>query len=409
MPRPGRLYRTLDGVPRPLFEVVTDNLGTVTDRNISSITITHGKSSPGGGVSPSTAEVVFPDGRTAGAGDPLSVSLTSAAATHIGSTVGQGPLGIGPRFRGRVGRQRRNDRGHRAETTVFAASWTAQLSSAPTTHTFPSGTDIGTLLRTIMRPPYLAPHIDVRTQGTFDRTWGDQTGTYSDLIGPFAADIGILVADQRNGTTRVQTMPFRRDSALDAVASSWPLTRSQALAPMTYEQPSETLPTVYYVDRRDSTGTVVRNSSGTDDGTAQVKVLDWTYFREYSEQWRYVHALRAQTFEHSYRPQSLSVDLLLLYRLGMAGSAHHLNQLGRLLTLDPGEPVFFAGDWPPALRGIHFAQGIREQITGNSWQLDLDLVPFYIDTDGRSPEVPARVWDASPSTWDNDPLTWNSH
>lgn len=406
--KPGRLYRKLDWLPKPLFRVHSSTTGERDDDTIRSISIHRGKSAPGGGISPSTCEVEYSDYAVGKAGETLTVEVASAAAATLGSRVGQGALGVAPRFKGRVGKQSVVDRGaYRRQSTLFGASWTAQLSTSPQTYSFTPGTSIGTLLSTILKPSHL-PQITTATQGTFDRTWDAITNeTYSDLIDKFSADIGILIRDSRTGRTDILPMPYRRDNALGLVANARPLVRSQALAPADWEQPNETMPVVYRLKRRDANGdlrTEITAPNGQIDGTEPVQDLDWSYFREYTDQWFYIHAMRAQGFDDRWRITKITVDLLMLMS---STSTYDRQQAGRMLILNPGDPVFFSGDWPAALRGIHFAEGITERIDSESWEVTLELASFHESTGTHPPTIPAKVWESATYPWDDETRKWN--
>lgn len=406
--RPGRLYRKLPNLPKPLFRVASASIGNRDDETITSIAIHRGKAGPGGGVAPSTCEVQFADYAPGKSGETLTVAMTSTAATALGSLVGQGAAGIGPRYTGRTGKQHVEDYGNfRRYSTLTAASWSAQLSDSPQKFSFASGTDIGTLLYTIMKPTHL-PQMSVVTQGTFDRTWGALTDqTYGDLVGKFAGDIGILIRDTRVGRTDILPMPYRRDNALALASGSLPLVRSQVLAPADWEQPNEGVPVVYRLKRRDAAGsetTEITSPDGTIDGTEPVEDLDWTYFREYTDQWFYIHAMRSQGFDDRFRISKITIDLLQLLS---SDRTYDRQQAGRLLILNPGDPVFFSGDWPVTLRGIQFAEGITERIDSNTWELDLELVNFRETTGQYPPSIPARVWESATYPWNDETRKWD--
>ena len=403
--KPGRLYRKLRDIPKPLFRVNTLTTGDITDDSIQSITIHRGKAEPGGGVSPSTCEVVFSDYAPSKAGETLSILVSGSAATALGGLVGQGAQGVAPRYSGRVGKQEVEDLGNYTRiSTITAASWTAQLENSPQKFSFASGTNIGVLLKTILEPSQL-PKIDAVTYGTFDRTWGAITDqTYSDLIGKFAGDIGILIRESRTGGTDILPMPYRRDTALSLVASSIPLARSQVLSPVHWDQPNEGVPIVYRLQRRDVNGNVTTVASGTIDGTSPVEDLDWTYFREYTDQWFYIHAMRSQGFEDRFRLTNITIDLL---HLMSSENSYHRTQAGKLLTLNPGDPVFLSGDWPSGLDGIYFVEGITETIDSETWQLDLSIINFRESTGQYSPEIPAKIWNSARYAWNSETRKWN--
>lgn len=410
--RPGRLYRKLDWLPKPIFSVQITNIGAVSDDEIQSVTIHRGKSDNSGGVNPSTVEVALANGKVAAGGDQIGVVMTSAASIALANRFTSDPATaayIGPRFRGRVGKQSMEDRNNNKQfNTIMGASWSAQLSSAPNVHTNVSGTNIITLLQRILRPDYLASKISVSYSGAGDTIWNDAVGTYSDLIGKFATDIGILIRENRNGSMQILPMPYRRDAALAALPTSSPLSRSQAISPASWTQPNEGPAVEYRLTYRDSTATVktiVTTGDGQVSGTAPVEDVDWTYFRAHTDQWRHIWAQRAVGFDNRFRIETITVDLLYLLS---SPKEYHRQQAGYLLRMQVGDPIFLSGDWASALQGVHFAEGITETIDGDTWEMTLSLVRFREIT-GEEPitPVPARTWDHATYPWNTETRKWD--
>lgn len=391
----------------------TPNIGTITDDNIQSITIHRGKSSAGGGVSPSTCEVKLANNLVAKAGDQFGVVLRNVVTTALAakfSTDPNTPAYIRDRFQGRVGVQNMEDRGDKKVpiNTIMSSSWSAQLSYSPDVHSVPSGTSMEVLLTRLLRPDYLASKMTVTAQGTYDATFGDSTGTFSDLIGKYAGDIGILIRDTRAGALEILPMPYRRDRALTQIATAASLTRSQAISPAGWVQPNETPPIEYRLTYRDADNvikTIVTSGTGAVTGTAPVEDLDWTYFRAYTDQWRYVHGLRSQSFDDRFRIESVTIDLLHLLS---SPYSFHWAQAGRLIGLQVGDPIFLSGDWPTSLRGVHFAEGITETIDSDTWEIKLSLIRFR-ELTGEEPitPVPARTWDQANYPWDTETRKWD--
>lgn len=405
--RPGRLYRKLPDIPKPLFMVTTANIGTMNDDQVRSIVINRGKQDNKGGVNPSTVEIALAANQVAKAGEAIDVRLTGLAATALAARFATDPNTAGyiaPRFHGRVGMQKMEDHGKLPFNTIYGASWSAQLSYSPDVHALASGTTILLLLQRILEPAYLAPRITVLNQGTLDRLFGAVEGKYSDLIGKFAADIGILVRDRRAGELEILSLGHRRDNALAAVATSIPLTRSQAISPAEWVQPNEGPPVAYRLTRRDNLNVLQTSIIGATDGSEPIEDVDWTYFREYSDQWRYIHAMRAAGFDDRFRIDSVTVDLLHLLN---SPYQNHWDQAGYLLKLQPGDPVFLSADWPTPLRGIHFAEGIREEISKDKWELTLNLIRFREVVGEETPSIPARVWNSAAYPWDTETRKWD--
>lgn len=405
--KPGRLYRKLPDIPKPLFMVTTANIGTLNDDQIRSIIINRGKADNSGGVHPSTVEIALAANQVAKAGEVIDVRLTGLAATALAARFAGDPDTAGyiaPRFHGRVGMQQMEDHGRVPFNTVFGASWSAQLSHSPDRYALDSGTAIQLLLERILEPTYLAPRITVLSQGTLDRLFGAVEGTYSDLIGKFAADIGILVRDRRAGELEILSLAYRRDTTLAAVPTSIPLTRSQAISPAEWVQPNEGPPVAYRLTRRDNLNVIQTSIIGAADGSEPIEDVDWTYFREYSDQWRYIHAMRASGFDDRFRVETVTVDLLHLLN---SPYQNHWDQAGYLLKMQHGDPVFLSADWPTPLRGIHFAEGIREEITKDKWEITLNLIRFREIVGEETVPVPARVWNGADQAWDTETRKWD--
>lgn len=408
--KPGRLYRALSEVPKPIFNATIGNLGVLTDDDIQSIVIHRGKPGNEGGINPSTIEILLKDNRVAKSGDDVTLNLSSSAAAFIGAKLSPDPAVPGyikPRFSGRVGRQEMDDQGEKRYNTIYGASWTALLSFAPQKYSFTSGTPIDQLLTDIINPDFVAAKITRNLQGSYDHTYGSVEGTYSDLIGKFAGDVGLLMRERRGGGLDFLPLVYRRDRALAALGTSVPLTRSQAIAPARWEQPNESPPIEYRLTRRTNANTIetiVTSETGTPTGTAPVEDIDWTYFRDYSSQWQFIHAMRAATFDDRFRIHSVKVDMLLL--LSSSNTYHHAQAL-EIIRMQVGDPVFLSGDWQTSLRGIHFAEGIREEITIDSWTIELDLVRFREVLGEASPTVPARTWESATYPWNDETRKWD--
>lgn len=412
--KPGRLYRKLDWLPKPLFAVINNSTGNMYDDEISSVTINRGKSDNAGGVTPATMEVQLGTNKVGKAGDIIALVINFGARNAIIAKLGgsaEDSAYIAARFRGRLGRQTMEDRGDKKLplNTMMAASWSAQLPYSPDVHTLPSGTNIYTLLERILRPSYLAARINVsRPDATpLDSTFGDVTGKYSDLIGKFAGDIGILVRDTRSGDLEVLPMPYRREDALSRMATLPALTRSQALSPASWDQPNEQPATEYRLKYRDANNvvkTIVTSPTGAVTGTAPVEDLDWTYFRAYTDQWRYVHGLRSSGFDDRFRLETVTIDLLELLS---SPHKYHWQQALYVLKMQVGDPVYLGADWPNPLKGVHFAEGITERIDLDTWEVELHLIRFReLTGDEPTGTIPARVWEQAKYPWSTETREW---
>lgn len=407
--KPGRLYRKLANIPKPLFTVSTANTGTLSDDQISSIIIDRGKSDNSGGVHPSTVEIALAQNQVAKAGDTLDVRISTAASVAIAArftTDPDTPAYIAPRFNGRVGMQEMEDRGRIPRNTIYGASWSAQLSHDPTVHEFATGVNVITLLQTILRGSYLASKIPVYYLGPGDSIYGAQAGKFSDLIGPFASNIGILIQDARDGRVNIIPLAYRRDRAIERLPSVPPLTRSQALSPARWVQPNEGPPVAYRLSRRtnEDPNNILVSTIGATDGSEPIEEVDWSYFRGVTEQWRYIHAMRAAGFDDRFRIEEVTIDLLMLLD---SPYKNHWDQAEYLLKLQPGDPVYLSEDWNGPLRGIHFAEGIREEIGSDRWNVTLSLIRFREIVGQETVNVPARVWNSAVHSWDIETKKWD--
>lgn len=409
-----RLYKRLPSVPKPMFEVNASNI-IRDDHKVESITINHGTTGPDEGVNPSTCEVVLPEQMIVRTRLPLTVRLTARAATEVARLVGHLPAAIRDRFTGRAGRQEIEDApvitskgvDYRKKTTLTAASWSAQLASAKNHRVFPNQYLIGDLIFQIMRPPHLQSRIPVEVPVATPRTHGTAEGKYSDLIGKYAADIGIMMQQQRSGRVRVLTLPLRKQDALNRLATVYPMTRSHAISPTTWEQPNdageERLSARYF-----DAGGVERviDADGGAPGTAPLNELDWKHIEFDTNQYLFVNALESRSSTDGYTLPSITIDVLMLMN---SPYVHHRYQAGYVMALNPGDTLNLSGDWHPNLRGIQFVTGIKETISADGWTFELNLTPYSHIIGEPSPVVPPRVWESATATWNETPGTWDEN
>ena len=242
--RPGRLYRKLTP-DQPLFRFTTEQGTDLRDGALTGLTIKRGNGSPGGGIAPSTLEAGLTGFAAIQSGNHCTLSLTSYGAQLLADRVGASASSIQPRFTGRVGKQTVDDRGRRQRTTMYAASWTAQLGQVAKSYTPTVGENIATVISELMTSPALP-----RLNGPIRMATPDQYGTvhqqedeqtYSN-IGKWTSDLGLLVRDHRAGTQQLMTHAQRWDDALERMDYWLPVIRSQALAPSSWEQSSTTIP-----------------------------------------------------------------------------------------------------------------------------------------------------------------------
>jgi len=408
-----RLYRKLKPAA-PLFSFATNDGTSWNDHTIRSATINRGHSGRGGGVFPSTLELEVSSSNSVRTGKHCTLVLTGSGADLVAAATGATAATIQRRFTGRIGRQSIDDRGiirHRS-TRFMAASWTAQLPRDHTIQTIPAGQSVHAIINQLMTPRRLEGRItpvrmaDIPQHGTVHTA--PAPGTYSDLIGKYTTDLGILVRDTRTGASQILTHKFRRDRAVAGMASAIPLTRSQVLAPARWEQSNDMIPRNFRLTYVNASNVLVGSTYGEADSTIPETVaVDMSHvkFTDTSQPTMEAYAQRAQDWQSSYAVPSVTVDLLALIT-----SPHetHRRQAGQLLSLEAGDPVYLSGDWYSQLQGIHYAEGIREHISPDAWELELSLVPAHVAVGEISPPVPARTWESAQHAWNTDPRTWGN-
>ena len=405
MIRPGRLYRTLAkiGIPTPLVTVTGDNF-TVSDDDLTSLNMSHGGADPSPGIQPSTCEAVIQRPAWIRSGQNLSVELTPTAAAAIAARTTIPALNFTERFTGRVGSQINTDTPRGLSANLKAASWSAQLARVSDELWLNAGTTVKDAIRFLCTPDAV-PEIDFWNYGTFDELHAAITdATFSNTMASLTSDIGVLVRDTRAGQLEAWPLAHRMQWAADRIGSQYPLTRSQALSPATWEQPNEDLPAKVRADWIASDGSTASFSAGGTDNSI-VDRHDWTHLRARTDslhlRWR---SLVNQAWDRIFRLPSAKVDLLYLLA---SDNPYHQGQAGMLLSLNAGDSIGFSGDWYTDLQGLHVVTGMDEQITGNSWTLTLSLIPHKLVFGEDSPPVPALVWDSATYPWDDETRVWD--
>ncbi|WP_140398452.1 hypothetical protein [Brachybacterium massiliense] len=407
--RPGRLYRKLQP-DQPLFRLTVEDGTDLRDSTLTGVTIKRGDGSPDGGVTPSTLEVGLSAYASIRSGLHCSLSLTDYGAQLMNTLVGASASVIQPRFAGRIGRQHVDDRGRRQQTTLMAASWTAQLGRVRKTYTPAVGTNIATVISELMTAPAL-PRLSGPTRlatldqyGTVHQAQDPQT--YGD-IGKWTSDLGIKAIETRAGSQQITTHAARWADALANMDYWLPVIRSQALAPAKWQQDSEGIPRNQRLTWGVGASTNTATWGDVDDPNAVVVDHDLTHARFNNEDQVRAEGfrLRALEWESAYSIPNVEIDLLHLLT---SPRKYDRDQAARLLRLEDGDPVYLSGDWHHQLQGIHFVTGITETITGTGWTLALSLAPSQIVIGSVSPTVPARVWDSATYPWSDESRTWNA-
>lgn len=412
MKRPSRLYRRLSaaGIPTPLLRVDVDGFNPMSDDEIRSIVIHRGKAGPSGGVPGSTFEMTVNGYRSSLTG--ASTSLTLLPAASIAGLTGANPLALTPRYSGRASTFSVHDSGKRREsTTMSATSWSALFGGHSAQFNIPGGTYVADLLTTILQPPHWPiPPVEYRgSRIPYGRLVEPIVGkTYSELISAYTTRMDILVRDKHDGTMEILSLPHRSEAALLRMEMDLPLTRSQVLAPAEWRQDMWQNRKNYFVQVSRQDGSYAGlNYGDQSDLTRTEQVIDLTdlWFVE-DEHWNMLgSAHRWREYTGAYSLPSSRIDLLHLLT-----SEHEADriQAGRLLELEPGDPVFLSGDWWTGIRGIQFAQEITETIGPDGWHLDLALTPYEHVIGDQGPIPPPRVWNSAAWPWDDETRTWSA-
>lgn len=413
-----RLQRILDpivGYGTNIFALNISDTGSFNHSDTQSITITRGSSSRATGYVPATIEATTV-GRHDGysTGSPITVHLRDVHVDRLATYVGTTADKIVDRYVGRAGAVSVDDRGTRVSTTFTGVSWMAQLPHSPRHVTPTAGELLPDVLErlTYMDDPVRGTHLIPRVNGA--QLQHHAAGTpmlYPTALGDLADDIGIVMHEQRNGDTVAWGHKHREWWAANQLPQQWPLMRHQALAPAKYEQMGERPAppvdyTAYITD-----GTLRTRSVEAPNHTGETVIreqIDWTRWRMadldnqlYREAWARTHALSTSL----YSMPTVSIDMLLLLKLGTEYTKRIARQI---LTLEAGDPVYLSGDWPAQLRGVHFAEGVKETITPNEWRFDLSLIPHALGAGTPTPVVPPLAWDSFTTAWDAETRTWDS-
>lgn len=412
--RPGRLYRSLPAtIGRPLFAFFSPETQLYDDA-ISSVTITRGADSRGGGLAPSIMEITVPGLLSSSInGSQTRFFMRATPAERLGALIGKTGPQISSRYQGRAGAVSLDDEGDRYSSTLSASSYTQQMLVSPRTSRPVKGQTIARVLNDafgVLDGSVIAG-ITFGTYGTYDRLAKTEESPmlFRDVIGKYAEDLGIMIRETRDGSTQAFTSTYRRDLALGSQLSSMPhLTRAQVLTPAKWSQRNE-LPGLrinYSVMSSNDAVSTRTAEITTNMGMLESTDVDWTHvygddsLQTFLEAYGRVQERSARHF----RLESVTVDLL---RLINSESAYHRQQAGNLLALEAGDPIFLSGDWPEQVQGVHFAQQIKETISGDEWTLELSLYPIAQVLGTITPPVPARVWDSLRYPWRDESRTWN--
>lgn len=409
--RPGRLRRVLGNGTMWNFSMYSAAMSAY-DGDIQTVTIRRGKSGRGGGVHPATMEITVNGAPVLGlAGSNVRFFLREEPAARLAARVGTTAAAIATRYTGRIGQSSVEDTGRRFATTYSAASWITRLNHSPKAAFPKAGQDLKRVINDLthqLDSPLAG--VNVTFHGDFDTLAADDTPLlFKDGITKYTADLGLLVRETRGGVSQVLTLPYRAAHAAAAMKTAIPLIRSQAISPARWEQRNEWPPQIIDYQITNPNGAVVTRTAQISTGsgeTAERVAKDWSYIKPTTDQLsRHAYGMVYETNTRQYSVPSVTVDLLHLIS---SPNQYHRDQAGQLLAMEAGDPVFFAGDWPDLLRGIHFAEGVTETIGPDTWTLELSLVPHSHAVGDTTPVVPARVWESAVNRWNEEPRIWSA-
>lgn len=409
----GRLYRAIPPPPGGSLFRVGFSGPYHYDNEIVSVDIHRGVSEPGASaLDPTTLEVTL-KGRHRPIGARIWVELShSGKAVVEAATGGNGPT-MAARFTGRTGIVEYNDNHTLSTSTIRCASWAGSLLASPRRTLPVGGTRIDTVVGDALAGTGLETLAPLTAHGTFDflHATPEQPATFAEHVDKLVGEPGQVIADRRDGSLRLMTSQWRIDDMTARAATDPHLTRSQAIRPATWSTVAGAREKFYFVDYRDDSqvvhaGVPIGPGAGPTGGQEKV-TLDRTGIRYRTDQWRRgARALAARERPESWRVPSIEVDLLMLMT---SPYQYHRTVAGHLLTLNPHDPVYLAGDWDATVRGAHVCLGIDERISKDAWTLTLALAPVDMvlgSYAAEHPTIPARVWRSARTTWATTPGTW---
>ena len=413
MRKPGRLWRTLNP-SGPLFGMTISGGDSFNDHSIQSITLNRGDSSTLAGMQPTSLEVEVAGKFTKrSTGRTIDVHLTNSAASMIAQRCGVSSAAIKTRFIGRAGSFRYTDdpRSTRQSTTIMAGSWAAQeANSGKRLPIVGKNQPISWILGRVL---YRAGRTyNWQARGDFEHTGIEfENAGFADIWGKLADDIYVPAPVQRDGTLVAFSLPRLFADAQSRLSTTPTLLRSQVLAPAEWTQPNEVNSEKYRFRYTNKDGEVIHQElqytwSGTNIPDFDITEIDWTQLR-LNDTGHFLYAARAYIMRESSQRwfiDGVKIDLLSLMR---SKNRYDREVAGFLLTLEVGESLNLAGDWPIDVSGVYFAASIKEHITADEWSLEIGLLPFLWVFGEQSPEVPALVWDSFTNVWDDETRTWD--
>lgn len=445
--RPSRLWRVI-GATQPLFTVESPLVATGTDDHvITSLTIESGTTMAGMTTAAATVELAT-YGNYDRADKSIKIKLTDHGAARLAALTGRPTAQITDRFTGRVAGKTITDNGdtkttdfgytfrEKQRTTLTAQDWPALISQIDAGgYAARSEPSVWRLFRSLFTQAGVPGMRELTAWGGvwhWVRFTQDEEAlqtkhiTTADVIGKFAADLGILIRQVRDG----QPMAWSHDHLI-TMAESWkttnpdPLQRSQVIAPAEWTRPLA-IPQQVRWEQHVAIGnhvtTPVFHFTPTDEFVTKTEAIDMTHIWDIKAKnsaetggppttglGDVMRARVAQANSTEARVEKVSVDVLGLLERNHGTDR---NQIGNLLALNHGDPLALGYDWPAEVSGVYFAGKITHRITGNAWVIDLELTPARHVTGQGSPTAgPGRTWDtAYPAgrQWDTPSTTWET-
>ncbi|MDO5618018.1 hypothetical protein [Kocuria sp.] len=423
--RPGRLYRRLHtGVG--MVAVNTEQLGTLSDSAVTSITLHRGSDSPDGGLHPSTLEVVAPGALYTGNNTQAYFRLQTTFANRIAAldpTKATSGTQIRDRFIGRVGATEVEDRGGLASkgftTTFKAAHWSSLVMGASRKVQPTKGETVNDLLKRALKHTDLGSKIGTVGIGGPDTIAATTEWTKaSEVIDTYGAGTGTQIREMRQGDLWILPIGRRRFELFSTVATTLPVLRAEGIAPARWSQPIEA------ANRRLSITRVVSSGAPyTQDwpfplanpaSLAEPELVDWSNIvaqteSPYEHYRYYMNALNQRYNVPVTRLQSVRFDLIRL----LTSTVPYDRRIAMwLLKLEVGEPVLIGADWPAAIQGAYTAQGITERMDKDTWEIELALHSVSSVMGvlySERPTIPAYTWDQVRTPWNSTPGAWNDY
>lgn len=414
MGKQSRLHRALSPNGANLFSVSIASRPTQYDDTIKSISLSHGKDSPDGGITPATCEIKTLGQLNVAFNRQMTVRMSATLAATIASYNPRVTASlIQTRFTGRVGSNTISDRGDKLtpESTVQGSSWAALLRASRRLVPIPAARQVQYQIRDFLADPALGSRVplDRPVDINYDVVEGvHEPATFSDKFDAYTATLGILISQHRNGTVQIRSQTYRRRDLEYRIITDYPILRSESTAPATWEQPLDMAGEQLVLETPEGDVTW-QLPSGVETGVVLgERRIDWKHISRRTDD--YVHFMTAENLATNAPISGVQEVTFDVIRLLTSKRRYDRHMAAQLLALEEGDPVFLGGDWPGLISDPYLAQGIDETITPDEWTIKLRLqhcriVLGYQDSD--TPVIPARVWNQAHHAWNSEPRTWN--